>query len=322
MEALHAILMDDIEEYDGSHPAGWEAAADGRPSWRVAVHPPDDDNAANDGGGDDDAAVDASDEMKLDLVFAHVPLYPDVPPLFRLRAVKGLSDADVEAATRAVREQVDACAGAAMVYQMVTAAQEWLGARIAAARGGGEGGAGAGGDDPVAARKRAEAEEEARRAAARAHGTPVTRESFAAWQKAFEAEMAAQKRAAVPGAAAAAGAAGAAAAAAAGGGDGKGGQQQQQQQEDKLTGKQWFLQAAAAVKDGEAVDDGSPELADDEEGDDYVRTEPGDEEDDEDEDEGGGGGDEDEDFDPDDDDDDDDDEDDELLEFAIKRVAG
>ena len=40
MEALHAILMDDIEEYDGSHPAGWEAAADGRPSWRVAIHPP------------------------------------------------------------------------------------------------------------------------------------------------------------------------------------------------------------------------------------------------------------------------------------------
>jgi hypothetical protein len=302
MEALHAILMDDIEEYDGSHPAGWEAAAVGRPSWRVAIHPPDD---AGDGGGDGDdgaaTALDASDELKLDLVFAHVALYPDEPPLFRLRSVKGLSDADIEDATRAVREQVDACAGAAMVYNMVTAAQEWLGARIAAARNGG----GAGGDDdPVAARKRAEAEEEARRLAARAHGTPVTRESFAAWQKSFEAEMA-KKRAAAAGAGQGAD----------GAGGGKGGQQQQQQQ-DKLTGKQWFLQAAAAAKDGEAVDDGSPELADDEECDDYVRTDHGEED-------GGDRGDEDEDdddFDPDDDDDDEDD--DELLEFAIKRVAG
>ena len=81
MEALHAILMDDIEEYDGLHPA----AADGRPSWRVAIHPPDDDvgGGGSDGGGAA-AATDAADELKLDLVFAHVPLSPGraaaVPP--------------------------------------------------------------------------------------------------------------------------------------------------------------------------------------------------------------------------------------------------
>ena len=77
MEALHAILMDDIEEYDGLHPA----AADGRPSWRVAIHPPDD---AGGGGSDGGAVTDAADELKLDLVFAHVPLSPGraaaVPP--------------------------------------------------------------------------------------------------------------------------------------------------------------------------------------------------------------------------------------------------
>jgi hypothetical protein len=298
MEALHAILMDDIEEYDGSHPAGWETAAEGRPSWRVAIRPTDDDGCGED--GEDEA--DASNELRLDLVFAHVARYPDEPPLFRLRSAKGLSDADIEDVTRAVREQVDACAGAAMVYNMVTAAQEWLAERIEQQRNGGAGG-GAGREDEAAARRRAEAEEEARRLAARAHGTAVTAASFAAWRKKFDAEMA-EKRAA------AAGGAGAAAA-------GDKGAAAQQQQQDKLTGKQWFLQAAAAAKDGEVVDDGSPELAEDEEGDDYVRSEHlgGDEDEDEDE-----GLEDDDDFDPDEDDDDDDD--DELLEFAIKRVAG
>jgi len=308
MEALHAILMDDIEEHEGSHPPGWETAAAGRTSWRVAIRP-----TAGDGGDEDAqadaAAADAADGLELDLVFAHVPLYPDAPPLFRLRAVKGLSDQDVDEATRAVQREVDACAGAAMVYQMVTAAQEWLGARIARAAGGGAGGAG-GGEDSVAARKRAEAEEEARRSAARAHGTPVTVASFAAWQKAFEAEMA-QRRAAAAGAAAAEAGA-------------KQGQPQGQQQPvDKPTGKQWFLQAAAAAKDGEAVDDGAPELGDDEECDDYERT--GSHEEDEVEDGEDSDGDEEdaaEDDDGDGDDDDDDDDNDELLEFAIKRVAG
>jgi hypothetical protein len=43
--------------------------------------------------------------------------------------------------------------------------------------------------DPEEARRRAEAEEEERMAALRAHGTPVTAETFAAWRKHFEADM-------------------------------------------------------------------------------------------------------------------------------------
>ncbi len=41
--------------------------------------------------------------------------------------------------------------------------------------------------DPEIARKKAEEEEEQRRAAARAHGTPVSLETFAAWKQAVGA---------------------------------------------------------------------------------------------------------------------------------------
>jgi hypothetical protein len=74
----------------------------------------------------------------------------------------------------------------AMIYNLVTAAQEWLAARTAAGPGGG-------GLDPEAEEKRRREEEEAARAAARAHGTPVTSESFTAWRQQYEAEVALQK---------------------------------------------------------------------------------------------------------------------------------
>jgi hypothetical protein len=75
--------------------------------------------------------------------------------------------------------------GMAMIYNLVTAAQEWLSTRQPAAA------AGAGDEEAEAKRKRDE--EEAKRAAARAHGTPVTLEAFMAWKRTFEAEKAAEK---------------------------------------------------------------------------------------------------------------------------------
>ena len=169
----------------------------------------------------------------------------------------------------------------AMVYQIVTAAQEWLAARLAARAG----------PDPEAERRRAEAEEEARHQALRAHGTPVTPDSFAEWRRRFEAEAAAAKAAAAAGSGADK----------AGGGGGAAGAGEQ-----RLTGKAWFLKQAAA---GELVsgseDEDAYEAVPAEEG---LDAAPAADDDDEDEDE--------EEWEPSDDDEDDDD-DDEMLESYL-----
>jgi hypothetical protein len=115
--------------------------------------------------------------------------------------------------------------GMAMIYNLVTTSQEWLAQRLRQAAG----------PDPEAERKRADAEEEARHAAMRAHGHQVTVETFLAWKKKFDAEMAAQK---------------AAVAAADGGGKGGGGGAMGGGGEARITGKAWFLRQAAA---GEAL---------------------------------------------------------------------
>ena len=73
----------------------------------------------------------------------------------------------------------------AMVYNLVSAAQEWLSTRQPAAA--------AGAVDEEAEAKKKRDEEEAKRTAARAHGTHVTVEAFMAWKRKFDAEKAAEK---------------------------------------------------------------------------------------------------------------------------------
>jgi hypothetical protein len=60
IEALQAILMDDLEEYEGMLPPGWSTHA---PTYKITVRPADDDGGGGGGGGGDD-------EMALDLLFA------------------------------------------------------------------------------------------------------------------------------------------------------------------------------------------------------------------------------------------------------------
>jgi hypothetical protein len=42
----------------------------------------------------------------MELLFAHTPTYPDEAPCIRLRAVTGVSDADISAATKVLQQQV------------------------------------------------------------------------------------------------------------------------------------------------------------------------------------------------------------------------
>jgi hypothetical protein len=61
-----------------------------------------------------------------EILFAHPPTYPETGPSWKLRAVRGLSDADVAAGSRAVAEQVESSVGGPCIYDLVTVAEEWL----------------------------------------------------------------------------------------------------------------------------------------------------------------------------------------------------
>ena len=196
LEALSAILMDEFGPLEGPLPQGWLA---GTRAYRVLVTPT---------SGADAGEAASAHAKQLDVVFAHTPTYPDEPPLLKPRSVRGLSDAELAEVARVIDEQVEANVGMAMIFSVVSAAQEWLRALVEGEGGGGGGDGNSGNassfsaaqdsgreltmEEIALAEERAREEEENRAAAARALGTPVTAETFAAWRKRFDAEREAQ----------------------------------------------------------------------------------------------------------------------------------
>ncbi|GIL56431.1 hypothetical protein Vafri_11708 [Volvox africanus] len=169
LEALEAILMDDLIEYEGNLPSGWIAAAK---TYKVIIAPDEEDGA------------DSGDyPLKAELLFAHTPKYPEEPPSLKLRSVTGLSDTDLAEATAVLDEQVQANLGMAMIYTLIGAAKEWLQGRVNSGPV----------VDPEVERRKAQDAAERKRAEARAHGTPVTVANFAAWKTRYDAEVAAAK---------------------------------------------------------------------------------------------------------------------------------
>uniref|UniRef100_A0A383VH30 RWD domain-containing protein n=1 Tax=Tetradesmus obliquus TaxID=3088 RepID=A0A383VH30_TETOB len=321
LEALQAIFPDDLEEFEGNTPADWPQQH-GK-MWAVNINP------SAEVGADDE---DAEPELQMQLVFAHTPTYPDEPPCIRLRSVRGLGDAELAEATAELQQHIADSMGMAMIYNLVTAAQEWLAAAAQAGLAGGAShrgavpagecsstGLGQGGQqlrsvrglgdaelaeataelqqhiadsmgmamiynlvtaaqewlaarlaagpagsglDPEAEERRKRDEAEAARAAARAHGTPVTAELFEAWRKKFEAEQALAKVQLGEGSKAAADGAAA----------------------GRMSGKAWFLAQMAA---GKVVSESSEEEDGEEDGEEDAYEGDGEEElldDDEDED--------------------------------------
>jgi hypothetical protein len=198
MEALESILMDDIQPYEGTTPAGWGDAAQ---VYKVNIRPPED--------------VEDEDDMQpaMEMLFAHTPNYPDEAPHFKVRSVRGLSDQEISQVQALLQEQVEQNLGMAMIYTLLSAAQEWFQNKQTAPAA----------EDPEVARKRAEAEEEARRAAARAHGHMVTIEVFMEWKAKFDAEMALAKAALKDTA--------------------------KEEKAGRLTGKQWFMQGDGLISE-------------------------------------------------------------------------
>lgn len=170
MEALQSILMDDLQELLDDRPEGWPLSST---AYRIAINPEE----AHSGG---------ENEYRLELVFAHTPNYPDEPPLYKARSVRGLSDADMATLNHSLAEQADDNLGMAMIYVLVSAAQEWLREKVMQ-------GADTPTLDPEAAKKAEDEAEERRLAEIRSHGTMITPQTFTEWKARFEAEMALER---------------------------------------------------------------------------------------------------------------------------------
>jgi RWD domain len=61
-----------------------------------------------------------------EVVFSHTATYPDEPPLMKARSLRGMSDGDVAILQSILDGQVEENLGMPMVYQLITAAQEWI----------------------------------------------------------------------------------------------------------------------------------------------------------------------------------------------------
>ncbi|CAD7699871.1 unnamed protein product [Ostreobium quekettii] len=164
LEALQAILMDDLQEYEGMVPDGWGS----HQVYRVTIDPLEE-------------GEEGESNVKLEFIFNHTDKYPEEPPNVRVRSIFGLSKEDVQEIQDLVLEAVDENMGMAMIYTLITCAKELLRNKANVP------------DeviDEAEAKKRAAEEEEARRQAQRSAGTPVTPENFAEWKAKFDNEMA------------------------------------------------------------------------------------------------------------------------------------
>eukprot|EP00740_Mantoniella_antarctica_P014802 CAMPEP_0181371844 /NCGR_PEP_ID=MMETSP1106-20121128/14352_1 /TAXON_ID=81844 /ORGANISM="Mantoniella antarctica, Strain SL-175" /LENGTH=302 /DNA_ID=CAMNT_0023489083 /DNA_START=46 /DNA_END=954 /DNA_ORIENTATION=- len=171
VEALQAILMEDMVVVHGSEGVDLGGVALHAPCYQIAV------SALGDGEEEDEA--DESQTARLGLVFSHTPAYPDEPPLIKCRSIKGLFDRELQQIQARMVKQAAGAVGMSMVFDLVGEAKEWMRDRAGVV------------DEleetPEAIASRLEEEAEARLRAMRATGTA---ESFTAWTQRLEAEEA------------------------------------------------------------------------------------------------------------------------------------
>ena len=169
VEALEAILMDDMEELSESQREDLRLDDVGlsRKCYRIKVEATDD--------------ADASDHSPiLGLIFAHTDKYPDELPFLKLESLRSLTVSDLDKLTAILRERMEESLGMAMIYELCAEAKDWLQNKL---------GMNDVIEDEEEKKLRMEIENEERRARERAAGTPVTPETFAEWKAAFDREM-------------------------------------------------------------------------------------------------------------------------------------
>jgi len=171
IEALESILMDDMSLVDGAEAIPGATHA---PCYQIVVSPL--------GDGEDEDADDESQRARLGLVFSHTPSYPDEVPLLKCRSVHGLFDAELVAVHAALTRAAETSVGCPMIYDLTQVAKEWMRDRAGVVD--------VVEETPEQIASRLEEEAEARLRAMRATGTPVTPETWRAWEERFEAEEA------------------------------------------------------------------------------------------------------------------------------------
>lgn len=166
IEALQAILMDDMEEIaSGESGLGTSARC-----FQIRVSPMDD---------DEEEPTDIP--VRLAVIFAHTPTYPDAAPLLKVRSLQGINDSDIRQLQAKLEEEVQENLGMAMMYTLATSAKEWLREKY--------------GQEEVEQEDEDDVEKEE---VIEKHGEVVTVESFMAWRDRYEAEIALEKAKLMP----------------------------------------------------------------------------------------------------------------------------
>ena len=120
------------------------------------------------------------DERKQSRLLVHVrfpPTYPEEAPCIELKDSLGVSSGQLGLIGKFIDEQVAENMGSAMVYDILEGVKELLGNFL-------------NGEAEVV---ETDVQKESKVDQVRKYGTPVTKENFAAWKAAFNAEMAAKR---------------------------------------------------------------------------------------------------------------------------------
>lgn len=166
IEALQAILMDDIEEIPSSE-SGLNTSAR---CFQIRVSPMDD---------DEEEPTDIP--VRLAVIFAHTPTYPDAAPLLKVRSLQGINDSEIRQLQTKLEAEVEENLGMAMMYTLATSAKEWLREKY--------------GQEEVQEEEEDDTEKEE---VIEKHGEVVTVESFVAWRDRYEAEIALERAKLMP----------------------------------------------------------------------------------------------------------------------------
>ncbi|XP_074285765.1 uncharacterized protein LOC141611187 [Silene latifolia] len=167
IEALEAILMDEFKEL---HP-GESGLNTSKPCYQITIDPQDDEP-------EDSASL----PVQLALIFAHTENYPDEPPLLNVRSLRGIALEDLRILKEQLEQEAAENLGMAMIYTLVSSAQEWLNVRFKQ-----EGVTESTADDDL------EKDD-----VIVPHGEPVTVETFLAWRERYEAEIALERAKLMP----------------------------------------------------------------------------------------------------------------------------
>ena len=189
IEALRSIFMDDMRDvpFDSGDRIGVVERDENIACYEIVVSPlgiGEDASDANKILGLDPDLADA----RLGVVFAHTTEYPNEMPRLKCRSVRNINEKECLEVTEMVLSKARReLLGAPMMYDVVEHAKEWLRRRTRITE---QNDDDLGEDAEEKAKKRLELEAEERLKAMRETGTPVTKETFEQWARAFDAERA------------------------------------------------------------------------------------------------------------------------------------